>query len=199
MRPGRLGLNVFIYDSDTQDKTGQTRLGWSTWGGVQGDPYRWGRATLDGYTPPPELPAEPRDPVFPREAALSVDSPQSIAQAARDGVALAGGPQAVRRDSDRAARPRLLGDGRAAASGCARRRAGVAHVFAIDADGRALGSRTSRSRARAGPTCAVPVSGADAVRRGGGRVRGAERRNGQRQRAGPLMRRAGLGSTRGHG
>ena len=40
--PQHLGLNVFVYDSDTQDKTGQTRIGWSTWGGVQGDPYRWG-------------------------------------------------------------------------------------------------------------------------------------------------------------
>ena len=39
-----MGLNIFVYDSDTQDKTGQTRIGWSTWGGVQGDPYRWGVA-----------------------------------------------------------------------------------------------------------------------------------------------------------
>ena len=43
-----MGFNAFVYDSDTQDKTGQTRIGWSTWGGVQGDPYRWGRASLDG-------------------------------------------------------------------------------------------------------------------------------------------------------
>jgi hypothetical protein len=128
---------------------------------VQGDPYRWGRATLDGYTPPPELPAEPLDPIFPREAALSVDSPQSIAQAARDGVALAGGPQAA--DGIRIVRaPRRLGDGallvRLHAEG-----AGVAHVYAVDADERALGSRRIQF-ARAGRAdVTVPVSGATAV------------------------------------
>ena len=57
--PAHLGLNIFIYDSDTQDKTGQTRIGWSTWGGVQGDPYRWGHATLPGYTPPAGRPTDP--------------------------------------------------------------------------------------------------------------------------------------------
>jgi hypothetical protein len=57
--PARLGLNIFIYDSDTQDKTGQTRLGWSNFNGVQGDPYRWGHATLAGYTPPADRPTTP--------------------------------------------------------------------------------------------------------------------------------------------
>ena len=57
--PAHLGLNIFIYDSDTQDLTGQTRLGWSTYGGVQGDPYRWGHATLPGYTPPAGRPTTP--------------------------------------------------------------------------------------------------------------------------------------------
>src|SRR5699024_5072919 len=37
--PDNATMNIFIYDSETQDLTGQTRLGWSTWGGVQGDPY----------------------------------------------------------------------------------------------------------------------------------------------------------------
>jgi LmbE family N-acetylglucosaminyl deacetylase len=92
--PQRLGLNVFIYDSDTQDFTGQTRLGWSTWGGVQGDPYRWGHASLAGYRPPPDRSPTPTDPVIPLTAALSVDSPQSILQSSVDNVPLAGGPAA---------------------------------------------------------------------------------------------------------
>ena len=161
VRPGRFGLNIFIYDSDTQDKTGQTRLGWSTWGGVQGDPYRWGRASVDGYAPPPDLPTEPREPVFPREAALSIDSPQSITQAARDGVALAGGPQAADRVRI-VGRPRLL----SADTLLVRLRTqapGVAHVHATDADGHGLGAATIPV-ARAGRLAvAVPVSDVDAL------------------------------------
>ncbi|MDP9363517.1 MAG: PIG-L family deacetylase [Chloroflexota bacterium] len=92
--PARMTLNVFIYDSDTQDKTGQTRLGWSTFDGVQGDPYRWGRATMDGYAPPADRPTEPAEPSLPLDPTRSVTSPQSILQAATDGVALAGDPAA---------------------------------------------------------------------------------------------------------
>ena len=92
--PERMTLNVFIYDSDTQDKTGQTRLGWSTWNGVQGDPYRWGRARLEGYAPPAERPAEPAAATLPLEPTRSVTSPQSILQAAADGLPLAGDPAA---------------------------------------------------------------------------------------------------------
>jgi hypothetical protein len=85
--PANVGVNVLVYDSDTQDRTGQTRIGWSTWGGVQGDPYRWGRATMDGYTPPADRPADPPAPVLPLAALASVDSPQSIAQSVRLGLA----------------------------------------------------------------------------------------------------------------
>jgi hypothetical protein len=94
--PEHMGLNIFIYDSDTQDLTGQTRLGWSTYGGVQGDPYRWGHATLPGYTPPADRPTVSGPPVIPNTAARSVDSPQSILQASHDGVALAGDARAAR-------------------------------------------------------------------------------------------------------
>ena len=83
--PGRMGLNIFIYDSDTQDKTGQTRLGWSTWGGVQGDPYRWGHAVLSGYDAVEGIGFE---------AARSVTSPMSILQALEDGIPLTGGRDA---------------------------------------------------------------------------------------------------------
>ena len=89
--PQHLGLNVFVYDSDTQDKTGQTRIGWSTLGGVQGDPYRWGVATTPGWTPP-AVPT--KAPVIPTDGLLSVDSPQTIAQSVRNGVPIAGGPAA---------------------------------------------------------------------------------------------------------
>jgi hypothetical protein len=89
--PDRMGLNVFAYDSDTEDKTGQTRIGWSTWGGVQGTPWRWGRAALTGYESPDD-PATP--PVMPSVATRSVDSPESVIQAARTGVPLAAGPPA---------------------------------------------------------------------------------------------------------
>ena len=139
VRPDATGLNVFIYDSDTQDKTGQTRLGWSTWGGVQGDPYRWGKASFQGYTPPSELPTDPIEPVIPSEVALSVNSPQSIMQAASDGVALAGGPQAIDLIAIRG-RPRIVGGDtlivRLRADG-----PGTAHVFATDTAGIGLGSK----------------------------------------------------------
>lgn len=96
--PDDLGLDLFVYDSDTQDLTGQTRIGWSTWQGVQGDPYRWGVATLAGYTPPADRPTTPSEPVIPTAALSSLDSPQSVAQAVRNDVPLAGGPAAPRWD-----------------------------------------------------------------------------------------------------
>ncbi|TDE00759.1 sugar-binding protein [Jiangella asiatica] len=88
--PARMGLNVLVYDSDTQDKTGQTRIGWSTFNGVQADPFRWALATLPGL---PDAPSDPVPPTMPDTAALSIDSPQSIAQSAVDGVGLGGGPK----------------------------------------------------------------------------------------------------------
>lgn len=89
MHPRRNGLNIFIYDSDTQDKTGQTRLGWSTWEGVQGDPYRWGHAYLKGYRAPTRSMDEP---IIPGEATRSLESPRSILQSVRNGVPLAAAP-----------------------------------------------------------------------------------------------------------
>ncbi|HEX2316399.1 MAG TPA: sugar-binding protein [Thermomonospora sp.] len=94
--PARMGLNVFVYDSDTQDKVGQTRIGWSTWGGVQGDPYRWGLVTLPGHVPPPGMPTTAPPATMPTEVTRSVNSPESILQAARTGIPLAGGPAAPR-------------------------------------------------------------------------------------------------------
>jgi LmbE family N-acetylglucosaminyl deacetylase len=100
--PAQAAMNLFIYDSDTEDLTGQTRLGWSTWNGVQGDPYRWGAITLADETGA-TLQATPvvdggtadvavDEPVMPLDVALSTQSPLSIAQSAGDGVPLAGMP-----------------------------------------------------------------------------------------------------------
>jgi hypothetical protein len=125
--PARLGANLFIYDSDTQDLTGQTRLGWSTFQGVQGDPYRWGHARLDGYAPPPDRPTEPPPPIVPSTALDSVDSPQSILQSTLDRVPLGGLP-AARDRVEIVSPPRTAGDGMRLslrASG-----PGRAHVFA---------------------------------------------------------------------
>ena len=91
--PDRMGFNAFVYDSDSQDKTGQTRLGWSTFGGVQGDPYRWGRVVLEGEAPP-QVPTSPPFLDFP--GLESVESPPSIRQAVRIDVPLSGLPEAKR-------------------------------------------------------------------------------------------------------
>lgn len=151
--PSRMGLDVLIYDSDTTDKTGQTRIGWSTWGGVQGDPYRWGLATLPGYTPPPGRPATAPPPVIPKTAALSVNSPQSIAQAAATGIPLAAGPAAPRSDTARiAGRPIVHGG-----SVTFRLRAtGPGTAYAYVWDGRTAGQKTVHVTAAGTSTVTVP-------------------------------------------
>ena len=135
--PSRLAMDIFIYDSDTTDKTGQTRIGWSTWGGVQGDPYRWGLADLPGYTPPPDRPTTAPPPMMPKTAALSVNSPQSIIQAASTRIPLAAGPAAD-------ASVRLAGRPRVASGSTTFRlrttAPGVAYAYVWD--GRILGHQT---------------------------------------------------------
>ncbi|MFE3448266.1 sugar-binding protein [Nonomuraea sp. NPDC059194] len=153
--PARLGLNILVYDSDTQDKTGQTRIGWSTWGGVQGDPYRWGVATLPGYQPPPGRPTTPPDPVIPDTGLSSLDSPQSLEQAVRLGLPLAGGPAA--RPSERA---RITSAVRAPDAVRVTLRAGSAgraHLFVRDDRGTA-GSRVVTVSGRGTTTVRVPLT-----------------------------------------
>lgn len=128
--PAHLGLNILIYDSDTQDKTGQTRIGWSTWGGVQGDPYRWGVAALPGYEPPAGRPVTP--PVIPDTGLSSLDSPQSLEQAVRLGLPLAGGPPSRSGQVVAAVR-----SGDAVRVTLAATAAGKAHVFVRDDQGTA--------------------------------------------------------------
>ena len=154
--PQRMGLNILPYDSDTQDKTGQTRIGWSVWGGVQGDPYRWGRAVLDGYQPPAGRPTTPAAPIIPTEALSSLDSPQSIEQAVRTNVALAGMPTSRPGERGWAERATLR---RGAAQVRLRvQDAGTAHVVVVDADGVAGEVVAHVARTRSGlATVRVPL------------------------------------------
>jgi hypothetical protein len=67
-----------------------TRLGWSALGSVQSDPYRWGLATLPGYTPPADRPTVPGPPDVSNPNLNGALSPQTIAQSARNGVPISG-------------------------------------------------------------------------------------------------------------
>ncbi|MEU4642991.1 sugar-binding protein [Micromonospora sp. NPDC023814] len=153
--PARMGFNVLVYDSDTQDLTSQSRLGWSTFTGVRADPYRYGLVTLPGYTPAQRQPSAP---VFPDTAARSVHSPQTIAQSAVDGVA----PAAVARLPERALR--LTGQ-RQVAGGVQvtvlADRAGTAYLHAWDGE-RSLGERSVQLRPGDPVTVLVPVTGGTA-------------------------------------
>ena len=150
--PDHMGLNIFVYDSDTQDKTGQTRLGWSTWGGVQGDPYRWGIAKLTGYTPPAGRPTTAPDPIVPTEALSSLDSPQSLAQAVRIDVPLAGDPASTVRRSGWVTK--AVGQAQRALVTLRVNGPGTAHIIVRDAAGTA-GTRVVRLPGRSRTTLAV--------------------------------------------
>ena len=86
--PTQVGFNVVIDDSDTQDKSAQSRTAWSTFPGMRADPWRWGLLTVPGLT---DLGSAPKDAILPDTAARSVESPQSILQASGDQVPLGGG------------------------------------------------------------------------------------------------------------
>ncbi|HZX05493.1 PIG-L family deacetylase [Kribbella sp.] len=97
--PSHLGLNITPYDNDNTAAPGtttlrhidmSTRLGWSALGSVQSDPYRWGIATLPGYTPPAGRPTTPAPPDVSNPNLNGALSPQTIAQSARDGVPISG-------------------------------------------------------------------------------------------------------------
>ena len=94
--PDRFSINILIYDSDTQDKTGQTRLAWSPFGSAQADPYVWGRARLTNYIPRADRSTTPRPSHIPTDVARSTDSPAALAQARRLGVPIAADRVTVR-------------------------------------------------------------------------------------------------------
>jgi hypothetical protein len=137
--PDNMAMNIFIYDSDTQDLTGQTRLGWSTYGGVQGDPYRWGHVNLIGYTLSDGGEVQP--PKMPLDAAHSVDSPQSILQSSADGVGLGGNPTVLPGSGVMVASGPAVQDGVLTATVQAGESGGTLHAFAIGPDG-AVGDQT---------------------------------------------------------
>jgi LmbE family N-acetylglucosaminyl deacetylase len=150
--PEHLGFNAFVYDSDTQDKTGQTRIGWSTWGGVQGDPYRWGVVRFPGWTPPDVPDSEP---VIPSEALASADSPQTIAQSVRNGVPLGGGPAA---DPNSSAVLRSASTGSDSVAATLRvSGSGEAHLFVVSG-GEVLGSTVEAVSDAGRVVIDVPVS-----------------------------------------
>jgi len=114
--PDKMGLNITPYDNDDNTAgTGSTklrhidmstRLAWSTFGSVQSDPYRWGRATLPGYTPPAGRPTTAADPNVSNPNLNGAKSPQTIAQSARDGVPISGRVPAPAGDRITAAKAR---------------------------------------------------------------------------------------------
>ncbi|WP_051426198.1 sugar-binding protein [Jiangella gansuensis] len=150
--PERMGLNVLVYDSDTQDKTGQTRIGWSTFNGVQADPFRWALATLPGLT---DAGSDPVPPTMPDTAALSVDSPQSIAQSAVDGVGLGGAPKLP---AGTARLTSAQASGSTAEVGLRARESGRANVFIWD--GEAVVGSTQVDVDAGRTTVDVPLDGA---------------------------------------
>jgi|GEM_PF-422670 len=97
--PANMGLNITPYDEDNTTASGtagalrhidsSSRLSWSAIGGVQAAPYRWGTAVLTGF---PAAPASnPTDePNVSHPNMDGVESPQTIAQSARDGVPISG-------------------------------------------------------------------------------------------------------------
>ncbi|MGW5671849.1 sugar-binding protein [Micromonospora sp. NPDC003776] len=149
--PTRMGFNVLVYDSDTQDLTSQSRLGWSTFTGVRADPYRYGLVTLPGYAPAARQPSAP---IFPDTAARSVHSPQTIAQSAVDGVAPAAVPR-LPADALRLTDARTVADGVSVTLRADR--AGTAYLYGWDGD-RATGSRTVSLSGGSPVTVVVPVT-----------------------------------------
>jgi hypothetical protein len=106
--PAHMGLNITPYDEDNTAAAGtttlrhidsSTRLAWSAFGSVQSDPYRWGHAILTGYTPPTGRSTTPTPPNVSHPNLDGVNSPQTIAQSARNGVPISGRNPAPDNDS----------------------------------------------------------------------------------------------------
>jgi len=116
VNPEHIRLNITPYDNDDTAAAGTTtlrhidqsaRLAWSAFGSVQSDPWRWGHATVDGYTPPADRPTTPADPNVSSPNLNGAESPQTIAQSARNGVPISGRPPAPASDRIAFVRARL--------------------------------------------------------------------------------------------
>ncbi|GIF72981.1 sugar-binding protein [Asanoa siamensis] len=149
----RMGLNILVNDSDTQDLAGQTRVGWSTWSGVRADPWRWGVARLAGFT---TQPSAPKEPIIPDTAAMSVNSPQTILQSSRDKVA-PGGWTALRDDTIRIRDVRTRHN--AVQVELKAREKGVARLFVWDGT-RILSSATVEFGRGGEKSASLPLTGA---------------------------------------
>jgi LmbE family N-acetylglucosaminyl deacetylase len=97
--PNDMGLNITPYDEDNTAAAGtttlrhidqSTRMAWSTFGSVQSDPYRWGRATLTGYAPPAGRPTTTATPNVSHPNLNGTLSPQTIYTSALNGVPISG-------------------------------------------------------------------------------------------------------------
>ena len=104
-----LGLNITPYDNDNtaarrhdpaapHRQQHPPRLGRQR-GSVQSDPYRWGHAFLAGYTPPPGRSTTTATPILQNTNLDGADSPESIYNAATNGVPLSGREPAPASDS----------------------------------------------------------------------------------------------------
>ncbi|MBO0845660.1 MAG: PIG-L family deacetylase [Nocardioides sp.] len=143
--PQRMGLNITPYDNDNTAAAGtttlrhidnSTRLAWSAFNSVQSDPYRWGLATLPGYTPPADRPTVAPPPNVGHPNLDGTDSPQTILQSATNGVPIAGRDPAPGQDMVTSAVARLGASSvtvSLTASG-----AGTVHAFAMRGEVRAI-------------------------------------------------------------
>jgi hypothetical protein len=166
--PNQAAMNIFIYDSDTQDLTGQTRLGWSTFGGVQAEPFRWGRTTFVDELPAdvaspvaspeaspvvepatpvagaPDVPIEEAvdptldEPIMPLDVARSTLSPMSIQQSAADGVGLGGLPNVAEGEGLTFQEDPVLEEGMISLQYSSGSANGVMAWFLVDGDGNVL-------------------------------------------------------------
>jgi GlcNAc-PI de-N-acetylase/NPCBM-associated, NEW3 domain of alpha-galactosidase len=136
VNPDKIGLNITPYDEDDTSAAGTTtlrhidqssRLAWSPFGSVQSDPWRWGHASVDGYAPPADRPTEPEPPNVSNPNLNGVESPETIAQSARDGVPIAGRDPAPANDRIQVVRARLRGN--RAELDLTATGAGTAHVY----------------------------------------------------------------------
>ncbi len=135
--PARLGLNITPYDNDNTAAAGtttlrhidsSTRLGWSALGSVQSDPYRWGLATMDGYTPPAGRSTTPSAPNVSNPNLDGLLSPQTIAQSARNAVPISGRLPVTNGEAIKVKNARLGSS--SVTFDLSASRSGTAHVFA---------------------------------------------------------------------
>ena len=135
--PSHLAINITPYDNDNTAAAGtttlrhidmSTRLAWSAFGSVQSDPYRWGQATMPGYTPPAGQPTTAPAPILGHPNLSGTDSPQTILQSARNHVPIAGLPPVTSRTGITVHQVRVTGTGLSAqlVSGSS----GTAHAYA---------------------------------------------------------------------